>query len=274
MPTAAAAPQSGMMAALFGGGISRIPGSWTPSQSGSSTAASGSSAAATGSSVAGTSASTGPSTAAAMPPGASPSTGSSSSASGSTSTSPVSSAQKLQIQGTAPGTATVGRTYSFQPQANGGAASLTFVVVNKPAWASFNPSSGLLTGTPTKADVGSDASIEISVTDGNSVVSLTPFNIVVASAPTQQSAPGTVTLSWQSPTQNDDGTALTNLAGFNIHYGTQPQDYTSVIKVANPGLATYVIDGLSPGTYYFSVAAYTASGVESNFSAEVSATVD
>ena len=83
-----------------------------------------------------------------------------------------------------------------------------------------------------------------------------------------------MTLSWQPPTENTDGTALTNLAGYNIHYGTQPQDYTSVIKVANPGLATYVIDSLPAGTYYFSVAAYNASGTESSFSPELSVSVN
>lgn len=261
-PTAAGAPPTGMMAALFGGGTARIPGSWT-------TSASDPSAAASGGTVASASPTPGTSSA-----DTSDSAASSSAASSSAATDTLASAQKPQIEGSAPGTATVGQSYSFQPQASGGAGSLTFLVVNKPAWASFNPSSGLLTGTPAKGDVGSDPSIEISVTDGNSVVSLAPFSIVVANAPAQQSAPGTVTLSWQAPTENDDGTPLTNLAGFNIHYGTQPQDYTSVIKVANPGLGTYVIDGLPAGRYYFSVAAYNASGVESSFSSEVSASVN
>ena len=202
------------------------------------------------------------------------STSASTSASSPASTATLSAAQKPQIEGSAPGTATVGQAYSFQPQASGGVGSLTFAVTNKPAWASFNASTGLLTGTPSPSDVGSDPSIEISVTDGQSTASLAPFNITVASAPVPQSAPGSVTLTWQPPTQNSDGSALTNLAGYNIHYGTQSQDYTNVIKVANPGLATYVIDGLPAGTYYFSVAAYNTSGIESSFSPEVSASVN
>lgn len=208
-----------------------------------------------------------------MPPGP-PNTSSSSSASSAASTDTLSPARKPTIQGSAPGTVTVGQTYSFQPRASGGTGTLTFAVANKPTWASFNPGNGLLTGIPSKSDVGSDLAIEISVTDGQSVVSLAPFNITVASAPVQQSAPGTVTLSWQAPTQNTDGTPLTNLAGYNIHYGTQPQDFTSVIKVSNPGVVTYVIDDLPPGTYYFSVAAFNTSGVESGLSSAVSAAVD
>lgn len=170
-------------------------------------------------------------------------------------------------------TATVGQTYSFQPRASG-AGSLTFLIANKPAWASFNAATGLLTGTPTQTDVGTDLDIEISVTNGNGVVSLSPFDITVADVPVQQSAHGTVTLSWQPPTENTDGTALTDLAGYTIHYGTQPQDYTRMIKVINPGLATYVIDNLPAGMYYFAVAAYDASGTESSFSPEVPVSVN
>ena len=191
------------------------------------------------------------------------------SASGSSS----SSAQPPQIQGTPARAATVGQAYSFQPQASG-PGSLTFVIANKPAWASFDQSTGLLTGTPTQTSVGDDLNIEISVTNGSSVVSLAPFDISVTNAAVQQSAAGTVTLSWRPPTENTDGTALADLAGYNIHYGTQPQDYTNMIKVINPGIATYVIDNLPAGTYYFTVAAYNASGTESSFSPEVPVSVN
>lgn len=83
-----------------------------------------------------------------------------------------------------------------------------------------------------------------------------------------------MTLSWQPPTENTDGTALTNLAGYEIYYGTQSQSYTSDVKVTNPGLTTYVVDNLPAGTYYFAIAAYDSTGVVSSLSAEVSATVN
>ncbi len=83
-----------------------------------------------------------------------------------------------------------------------------------------------------------------------------------------------MTLSWQPPTEYTDGTAISDLAGYEIHYGTQSQNYTSSIKVTNPGLATYVVQGLSPGTYYFAVSAYDSTGAESDDSAEVSFTVN
>ena len=82
-----------------------------------------------------------------------------------------------------------------------------------------------------------------------------------------------VSLNWIPPTENTDGTALTNLSGYDIHYGTSSGNYTQSIAVSNAGIATYVVDNLTPGTYYFSVAAVNASGTESPMSSEVSAQV-
>jgi len=97
------------------------------------------------------------------------------------------------------------------------------------------------------------------------------------SAPAQsgvvQGGPGTVTLTWQPPTQYSDGTALA-VAGYNIYYGSASQSYSQTIKVSNPGLATYVVDNLPAGTYYFAIAAYDSTGAQSNFSSEVAAAVN
>jgi hypothetical protein len=93
-------------------------------------------------------------------------------------------------------------------------------------------------------------------------------------APT--STPGSaqaLTLSWDAPTQNADGTPLLNLQGYRIHYGTTPQ-VPSVIDVDNPGLTAYVVENLGAGTYYFAVTAYNSMGVESSLSPEVSTTLD
>jgi hypothetical protein len=91
-------------------------------------------------------------------------------------------------------------------------------------------------------------------------------------APAPSSAKA-LTLSWDAPTQNADGTALLNLMGYRIYYGTTPQ-IPNVIDVGNPGLTTYVVENLTAGTYYFAVAAYNSAGVESSQTPEVSATVD
>jgi hypothetical protein len=85
---------------------------------------------------------------------------------------------------------------------------------------------------------------------------------------------GNVTINWNPPTQNTDGTPLTNLAGFKIHYGSASQKYTQTITVNNPGLVTYVVANLPAGTYYFAVTAYSATGTESPLSSEVSTKVN
>lgn len=74
---------------------------------------------------------------------------------------------------------------------------------------------------------------------------------------------GTATLSWTPPTQNVEGTALTNLAGFRISYGTSATALTQTIQVANPAVKTFIVSDLTPGAYYFSVRAYTSNGTES-----------
>jgi hypothetical protein len=79
------------------------------------------------------------------------------------------------------------------------------------------------------------------------------------------------TLSWNAPATNTDGTALTDLAGYKIHYGTSPGNYTTTINAGT--VTTYVISNLAPGTYYFAVTAYNTSGSESGYSNEASKTI-
>lgn len=95
-----------------------------------------------------------------------------------------------------------------------------------------------------------------------------------ASSPPPTASTGNVTLNWTPPTQNVDGTTLTNLAGYDIHYGTASGKYTQTVAINNPGLATYVVSNLSPGTYYFTVTAVNSQGTESPMSSEVSTTVN
>ena len=80
---------------------------------------------------------------------------------------------------------------------------------------------------------------------------------------TSTSGPGTVTLSWIAPTGNTNGTPLTDLAGYHIHYGTSQDNLAKVIDLAGTGTTEYEVPGLAPGTYYFAVTAYTAMGTES-----------
>jgi hypothetical protein len=82
-----------------------------------------------------------------------------------------------------------------------------------------------------------------------------------------------VTLTWTAPTENTNGSALTDLAGYTIHYGTQSQVYTSTINIENAGLTAYVISNLPAGTYFFVLTDFTNDGISSADSPQVSATV-
>jgi hypothetical protein len=83
-----------------------------------------------------------------------------------------------------------------------------------------------------------------------------------------------VTLSWQPPTQNTNGSPITDLAGYMIHYGTAPADYKQVARIQNAGLTRFVLDNLAKGTYYFAISAYNTNGLESELSGEVMATLN
>lgn len=70
--------------------------------------------------------------------------------------------------------------YSFIPTATDTAGdTLTFSITNKPTWATFEPATGALTGTPTNADIGITNGIVISVSDGTLSASLPAFSITV-----------------------------------------------------------------------------------------------
>jgi hypothetical protein len=85
---------------------------------------------------------------------------------------------------------------------------------------------------------------------------------------------GNATVSWSAPSENTNGSALTDLGGFTIYYGTAPTELTNTVALTNPGLLTYVLTELPAGTtYYFAVTAVTTAGVESAPSQTVSSTI-
>jgi hypothetical protein len=80
-----------------------------------------------------------------------------------------------------------------------------------------------------------------------------------------------IALVWAEPSTNDDGSALSDLEGYNLYYGTSSGNYSHVLDV---GAQTQVnITDLAANTYYFAVSAYDDSGNESGLSNEVAATL-
>lgn len=158
-----------------------------------------------------------------------------------------------------------GTAYAFTPSAaDPDGDPLTFSIANKPSWASFSTSSGKLTGTPAPADVGAYANIGIKVSDGALSVPLPTFAIVV-----NVSSSGVATLSWTPPTENTNGTPLTNLMAYRIVYGTNastlgdPADVLTKQVQVSAAVSSYVIESLTAATWYFAVKSVNSDGIES-----------
>ncbi|MEX1267089.1 MAG: putative Ig domain-containing protein, partial [Woeseia sp.] len=85
-----------------------------------------------------------------------------------------------EISGQPAKNAVAGSAYRFVPQANDADGdTLQFSISGRPSWASFNTSTGALTGTPSESDVGSSAGVVISVSDGEASDSLPAFTLTV-----------------------------------------------------------------------------------------------
>jgi hypothetical protein len=185
---------------------------------------------------------------------------------------PPTSNKAPTISGTPTTSVTAGSAYSFKPTgADADGDTLSYSIQNKPSWATFSIATGQVSGT---AVAGTYANIIISVSDGKANAALAAFTITVAAAPpTSPPTTSSVTLNWGPPTTNTDGTALTNLAGYRIMYGSSAANLNTTVQVAGTGLTSYTIDGLTSGTWYFSIKSYSSSGTESSLSNPVSATV-
>ena len=159
---------------------------------------------------------------------------------------------------------TASAAYTFAPSATDADSDpLTFQIQNKPSWATFNTTTGQLAGMP---QAGTYANIVISTSDGAASATLPAFSIVVRTEAAASPSTGAATLSWTAPTQNVDGSALSDLAGYVIVFGTSRTVLSQTIRIDNVSIDRYVLEQLSPGTYYFGIKAYTRSGAESEVS--------
>ena len=156
----------------------------------------------------------------------------------------------------------VGVGYSFQPSASDPDGDpLTFSITNRPSWATFNTSTGRLSGTPGLLDIAVISNITISVSDGSHIVSLPAFSLSVLNTAT-----GSATISWTPPTTNTDGSQLTDLAGYRIVYGSSQAVMDQSVDVSNSGATSQTVSNLTSGTWYFGVVAVNGDGIESDVS--------
>jgi hypothetical protein len=157
--------------------------------------------------------------------------------------------------------------YSFTPTASDpDGDTLAYTITNRPAWATFDGATGQLWGTP--GALGTTSNIVIRVSDGQATVALAAFSIAVVATST-----GSATLSWTPPMLNTDGSTLTNLAGYRIYWGTAQGSYPNSVTLNTPGVTSYVVDQLTPATWYFVVTALNDRGAESPYSNVASKTV-
>jgi hypothetical protein len=115
-----------------------------------------------------------------------------------------------------------------------------------------------------------------SVAAGSTTITATSGG-VSGSATLTVTGGGTITLAWDAPTTNTDGSYLdpaTDIVSYKIYYGTSSLTYASVVTVSNPGTTTVSKTlNLSAGTYYFTVTAIDSAGLESSYSNEAMTTI-
>ena len=157
--------------------------------------------------------------------------------------------------------AQVGATFDYQPVARDPESdTLRFTAVNLPTWASLDPTSGRISGTPGPNDAGLYESVSITVADATHKVVTPPFSITVNPAP--QLASGVASLQWEVPPSKVSGEPLDDLAGYRILYGRSSSDLDHSVLIKDPAVTSYQISKLTSGVWYFAVVAVSSNGLE------------
>jgi hypothetical protein len=93
-----------------------------------------------------------------------------------------------------------------------------------------------------------------------------PTSSAASAAPATAMGTGTATVAWAPPTSTATGTPLTNLAGFKIYYGLDPNQLDTVVLIDDPSVTSTEISHLGQGTWYFGATAIDTNGLESALS--------
>lgn len=160
------------------------------------------------------------------------------------------------ISGNPPGTVVANSSYGFTPQiADADGDSLTTSIRNKPNWASFNSGTARIYGVPSEGDVGVHGDISITVSDGQASDTLGPFSIEVT-----EDGSGSVTLRWDNPTRNTDGSTLRDLAQIRLDWTRTNDGKKGSVTINNPSVSSYVFNNLAAGYYRFTAVAINDGG--------------
>lgn len=75
-----------------------------------------------------------------------------------------------------------------------------------------------------------------------------------------------VQIHWLPVTEFSDGSEITSIDHYQIHYGQETEQLDSVVISKNSGVTSYIISDLRAGEYYFSMVAVAENGEESEMS--------
>jgi len=129
------------------------------------------------------------------------------------------------------------------------------------------PGSKSTSGSETVGPLSSDSQFSLTCTGtGGDTTNSTTVTITQSTR--------SVNVSWTAPTTRSDGSPLNDLDGFRIYYGTTSGNYTQTVTVNDENATSYVISGLTPGTYYFAVTAFDSANNESTHSTEASVNIN
>lgn len=97
---------------------------------------------------------------------------------------------------------------------------------------------------------------------------------VVTPEPTAEPTNNSVSLSWNTPTQREDGAPLSvsEINSYEIYYTTDGNQ-SGTIFVDDPTVSSYTLQSLLPDIYHFSIVTVDRDGIKSELSEIVSATI-
>ena len=90
------------------------------------------------------------------------------------------------------------------------------------------------------------------------------------SDPPPATSSATVTVSWNIPSQRENGDPLqlSEIGSYEIYYFLEntPSSEGEIVSISDPTTTNYTTPALSSGTYYFSIATIDSSGIYSDIS--------
>jgi hypothetical protein len=175
------------------------------------------------------------------------------------------------ISGTPPTGVVAGEAYLFAPSASDAAGNpLTFVIANRPVWATFDPTTGQLSGTPAVGNIGNYPNIVISVSDGTLTASLPAFTIAVSAVaggnpPTISGSPPTQVTAGSTydfvPTASDPAGNPLTFAAQNLpswaRFDSSSGELSGTPTAANVGSYSNIVISVSDSTLSASLPAFT-----------------